>query len=57
LVKSGPLAICDHGQGLVGFVRAIGQRVANRARKTFHNSDLRAGEIDYVVKFEFAGAT
>jgi hypothetical protein len=57
LVKSGPPAICGHGQGFAAFVRPIRRGVANGQRCAFHNSNLCAGKIDCLVKSALTGAT
>ena len=57
LVKSSPSALCDRGEGFAVLVGTICQFVANRARKTFHNSELRAGEIGCLLKSALTGTT
>ena len=52
VIKCGAPAICDRGEGFILFVRSIRRGVANGPRSAFHNSELRAGEVDCLVKAE-----
>jgi hypothetical protein len=57
LVKANPPAIYDRGEAVTLFAMTIRQRVENRSRSAFHNSELCERDIGCLVKSALTGAT